>query len=168
MALLLSRTGDAFERQWNAGVDLGYASVSLGDEFYGGLGGGLHLGYGLTDAYNLMVEVGGSRHSSSKMSGCEDCDALLAGHGGVGVAYTLDVISWVPYLGLLFGGYRFSGAGMDDPLYKAGFQLALGCDYRPSRHWGVGVQARYHTFVDAPFDAQYLTVFGRFELLWGW
>ena len=153
----------AFERQWQAGVDLGYAGVSWNDEFHGGLGGGVHMAYGMTDAFNWMLEVGGSGHKV-----CDDCKRLQVLHAASGVAYTLDIIQWVPYLGLLVGGYRWSGAEEASAQYKLGFQGALGFDYRPSRSWAVGVQLRYHTFLDDPFTAHYMTTFGRFELLWGW
>ncbi len=137
--------------------------MSWNDEFCSGLGGGLHMAYGLTDSYNLMVELGGSTHSISAQS-----SSLSVMQGATGVAYTLDIISWVPYFGLLIGGYRFAGADLLEADYKLGFQAALGMDYRPSRSWGLGVQLRYHTFSDDPLETHYMTTFGRFELLWGW
>lgn len=156
-------TAHAFERQWHAGVDAGVAGVSWNDEIRSGLGGGLHLAYGLTDSYNFVLEMGGSSHSVYA-----DRPALVVSHGAAGMAYTLDVISWVPYMGLLVGGYRFTGAELEDADYRLGFQGALGLDYRPSRSWAVGVQLRYHTFSDDPLSTHYMTSFGRFELLWGW
>ena len=164
--MVISHRVHAFERQWHAGIDFGYAGVTWRDQFRKGLGGGLHGAYGLTDAYNLLLEVGASTHFVDSED-CEGCPNLRTGHAAMGMAYTLDVISWVPYMGLLVGGYRFWGAEQAAE-FKLGFQGALGCDYRPSRSWAVGLQARYHTFSDAPFTANYLTVFARFELLWGW
>lgn len=156
-------TSAAFERQWHAGLDAGLAGVSWNDEVRGGYGGGLHLAYGLSDSYNVLVEVGASSHSVYA-----DRPALTVAHGGLGMAYTLDVIRWVPYMGLLVGGYRFDGAELQDADHRLGFQGALGLDYRPSRSWAVGVQLRYHTFAHDPLAAHYMTSFGRFELLWGW
>lgn len=153
----------AFERQWHAGVDVGLAGVSWNDEVRGGYGGGLHLAYGLTDSYNLLLEVGGSSHPLEAGQ-----PALDVAHGAFGMAYTLDVISWVPYMGLLVGGYRFAGAELEEADHRLGFQGALGLDYRPSRSWAVGLQLRYHTFSDDPLSTHYMTSFGRFELLWGW
>lgn len=156
-------TAQAFERQWHAGLDAGLAGVSWNDQVHSGLGGGLHLAYGLTDSYNLLVELGASSHSIYA-----DRPALGIAHGAAGMAYTLDVIRWVPYMGLLVGGYRFSGAELEQADYRLGFQAALGLDYRPSRSWAVGIQLRYHTFSDDPLTTHYMTSFGRFELLWGW
>jgi opacity protein-like surface antigen len=161
--LLFAPRVHAFERQWHAGVDVGYAGLSWNDTVHSGFGGGLHLAYGLTDSYNLMVEVGGSTHSV-----CSGCSSLFAGHAAAGVGYTLDVISWVPYAGLLVGGYRFSGADLESAQAKLGFQAALGLDFRPNRSCAVGVQLRYHTFAADPFQTHYVTTFARFELTWGW
>ena len=153
----------AFERQWHAGIDAGLAGVTWNDEVYSGYGGGLHLAYGLTDSYNVLLEVGKTWHS---MPG--ELPSLGVSHWAGGMAYTLDVISWVPYMGLLVGGYRFDGADLGQADHRLGFQGALGLDYRPSRSWAVGLQLRYHTFSDDPLSTHYMTSFGRFELLWGW
>ena len=152
----------AFERQWHVGVDLGYASLSHDESMHSGVGFGVHGAYGLTDSYNLMLELGASTHP---MDGVPSLTAL---HGAVGAAYTLDVVSWVPYAGVLVGGYRLSGGGLERGEYRLGFQGALGMDYRPGRSWAVGLQARYHTFATDLFTTHYVTCFGRFEWLWGW
>jgi opacity protein-like surface antigen len=163
VVLTLASRADAFERQWHAGVDLGLAAISWNDEIRSGLGGGIHVAYGLTDSYNLMLELGTSSHAIYA-----DRPVLRANHGALGMAYTLDVISWVPYVGLLVGGYRFSGAELEEAEHRLGFQGALGLDYRPSRSWAVGVQLRYHTFAQEPLQTHYMTSFARFEWLWGW
>ena len=167
VVLVFAPRANAFERQWHAGVDAGYAGISWDGAFRSGFGGGVHGAYGLTDAFNLMLEVGGSMHSV-----CEGCSSLSVLHGGAGVGYTLDILRWVPYMGLLVGGYRFGGVTMpearQDAQFKVGLQGALGMDFRPSRSWAVGVQLRYHTMLDDPLEVHYMTMFGRFELLWGW
>lgn len=168
-SLVLAASGQAegFERQWHAGVGAGLAGVTWNDEVRSGLGGGLHLAYGLTDSYNLMIELGASTHDLATDPAVES-SPLLVSHGAVGAAYTLDIISWVPYMGLLVGGYRFTGAELEEAEHRLGFQGALGMDYRPSRDWAVGLQLRYHTFSEEPLQTHYMTSFARFELLWGW
>jgi len=163
ITLTWGSTSGAFERQWHAGVDLGLASVTWNDQMHGGLGGGLHLAYGLTDSYNALVEVGGSTHAPYA-----DQPSLDVMHAATGMAYTLDVTRWVPYMGLLVGGYRFHGAELEDADYRLGFQGAVGVDYRPSRFWALGLQVRYHTFSDDPLSTHYVTTFGRVEMMWGW
>lgn len=93
---------------------------------------------------------------------------LLIMSGAAGAAYTFDVLRWVPYAGVLVGGYRFSGADMRKADAKLGFQFAVGLDYAISRSWVVGAQVRYHTFSDDPFNAHYLTTFARVDYVWGW
>ena len=163
VGVVVAPDAHAFESQWHAGVDLGYAGLSWDGEVRSGLGGGLHGAYGLSDEFNLLLEVGASTHSV-----CDACSSLRVVHGATGVAYTLDVISWVPYAGLLVGGYGFAGGDLPSAAFRLGFQGALGMDYRPSRWWAVGIQLRYHTLASEPLQTHYVTTFGRFELLWGW
>lgn len=163
VTLSVAPAARAFERQWHAGADLGWAAVSWRDSVRSGFGGGLHLAYGLSDSYNVLVELSGSTHSVEA-----DQPNLTVLSGAAGMAYTLDVLTWVPYAGLLVGGYRFDGVRLDKAENLLGFQAALGLDYRPSTSWALGVQLRYHTFSDDPFQAHYMTSFARFEVLWGW
>lgn len=163
VAMTLSTRAQAFERQWHAGVDLGYAALSWDDSLRSGFGAGVHGAYGLTDSFNLMLELGASSHPISEQSAW-----VLALNTGVGVAYTLDIVSWVPYIGLLVGGYHFSGANAEKNDFRLGFQGALGIDYRPSRNWAVGMQLRYHTFATNFMHDHYITCMGRFEWTWGW
>ncbi len=158
-----STAARAVEREWHAGVDAGWAAVSWHDATFGGFGGGAHLAYGLRDDLNALLEVGATSHPVYV-----NRPQLLVASGAVGAAYTLDVIAWVPYFGLLVGGYRFSGAELGQAQYKLGFQAALGMDYRFSRDLAVGAQLRYHTFSDEPFTRHYMTACARFEYVWGW
>jgi hypothetical protein len=153
---LISSPAAAFEQQWHAGVDAGYASL-FGDQSSAGYGGGGHLGYGLSDTFNALLEVDLSRHPSTKTS---------VWSSGLGVAYTLDVARAVPYAGLLAGGYKFVG---DISTAAPGFQIALGLDYQIERHFAAGFQFRMHTiFAPEPMGTvAYATTFLRFEYLWG-
>jgi opacity protein-like surface antigen len=157
-----SRAG-AFERQFHLGADGGWSAVSWRGAVHGGWGAGAHLTYGLTDAFNAMLELAATDHAVAP--GRPD---LVVMSGAAGVAYTLDVLRWVPYGGLLVGGYRFSGAELERPHAKLGFQVAIGLDYQLSRSWAVGGQVKYHTFSDDPLSAHYLTTFARVAYLWGW
>lgn len=161
--LLVSASAEAFERQWHAGADLGMAAVSYNGSIFGGYAAGVHASYGLNDTFNAMVEVSGSMHPVYI-----GYPALTVGSGAVGVAYTLDVLRWVPYAGVLVGGYHFRGANLQESQWKLGFQVALGLDYSFDRSWAVGAQIRYHTFSDDPLSAHYLTTCLRAEYLWGW
>lgn len=161
--LLLSEEAAAFEKQWHAGADLGMSAVSYNNSIFGGYAAGAHATYGLTDTWNAMLELDGSTHPV--YIGYPN---LTVASGAVGIGYTLDVLRWVPYGALLVGGYHFSGANLQEPQWKLGFQVALGLDYAINRSWAIGAQVRYHTFSDEPLSAHYLTTMGRVEYTWGW
>ena len=156
VVLAFSSKAHAFERQWHAGIDLGYANL-FGDQGSSGYGGGGHLVYGLSDTFNALLYVDASRHGSVDTN---------VWSGGAGIAYTLDVARAVPYVGLLAGGYKLTG----NPSQVApGFQIALGLDYQIERNWAVGLDLRMHTiFAKDPLgSAAYATTFLRLEYQWG-
>jgi hypothetical protein len=153
--LALSRHAGAFERQWHAGIDGGFAYLA-GDRGSAGWGTGGHLAYGLNDAFNAMLDLGFSHHGETNVLS-----------GALGAAYTLDVTRLVPYGGVLVGGYRLTG-GLANAL---GVQLALGADYQLSRHWAVGLELKWHrslwTWSNTIDSVSYTTAFVRAEYLWG-
>jgi hypothetical protein len=157
MTLLTAPAAHAVEREWRAGLDAGFASL-FGDNSAAGFGGGVHGVYGLSDAFNALLEVDYTRQPSAHSN---------VWSAAAGVAYTFDVAQLVPYAGLLVGGYKLSG---DLATTAPGMQLALGLDYRIDRHWAAGLQVRMHTiFGDgSPIGATaYGTTFARFEYVFG-
>jgi hypothetical protein len=156
--LLWSQRAQAFERQWHAGLDAGFAELARIDKS-AGIGGGGHLAYGLSDAFNALFEVDVTRQF--------DAHTTVAS-AAVGAAYTLDVTRLVPYGGVLIGGYHLFA---DLPANALGVQGALGLDYGISRSWAVGLQVRFHkslwTWSDAPGGFSYTTAFVRAEYVWG-
>ncbi len=152
---MTERAAHAFERQWHVGVDGGYAA--LFDDTSSGFGGGAHLAYGLTDAFNALVEVDVTRQPSA---------GTTVWSGGAGVVYTFDVARAVPYGGVLGSGYKLSG---DLSKWAPGFQLVLGLDYQIERNWGIGVEVRWHTIlaVEPVGTTAYMTSFLKAEYRWG-
>jgi hypothetical protein len=157
MALVLVTTSGAraFERQWHLGLDAGYAA--LFDDGASGFGGGAHAAYGLSDAFNALLELDVTRHPGV---------GTTVWSGATGVAYTLDVARAVPYGGILIAGYKLSG---ELSTTAPGAQLVLGLDYALERNWAVGAQLRFHTIVAAnPVGTMaYATTFLRAEYVWG-
>ena len=62
-AVLSPAPAAAYERQWHAGLGLGYGLLT-DDPVSHGFGGGLHLTYGLTDAFNAMIEIDVTGHTA--------------------------------------------------------------------------------------------------------
>jgi opacity protein-like surface antigen len=152
-ALACAPSASAFERQWHAGADVGMATLFSGDGSTG-IAGGAHLAYGLTDAFNAMLEADVSRHPSLGQT---------VYSAGIGAGYTIDVIRWVPYVGVLAGGYRFVGPPSSSAF---GVQLAAGLDYQFSRNLAAGLQFRFHELLTGDTNS-YTTTLLRIEYLWG-
>jgi hypothetical protein len=166
-ALLAPSRADAFERQWHAGASFGYALLADPGS-YPGFGGRLHLAYGLTDTLNALVEFDMASHPGGD---------LMALGGSAGVAYVVDILQWVPYLGMEVGGYDFLLAGTcggaGEPSCsrgKLGGGIPFGIDYLITRSFALGAAGKY-TFLlpgeDATFG-NYLTVYARAEFIWGY
>ena len=166
LVALAAPVARAAERQWHVGVDGGYAAL-FSSPSAGGVGGGAHLAYGLSDAFNAMLELDMTRHAGP---------GTTVWSGAAGIAYTLDVARIVPYAGLMVGGYRLTGGavkcveGRCIPSVNAlGGQIVLGLDYQLDPHWAIGAQLRMHTiFAADPVGVlTYDTTFLRAEYVWG-
>ena len=164
---------EAYERQWHAGLGLGYAAVSSAG-VKSGFGGGLHLTYGLTDAFNLMLEVDLTAHPKRD-------SFLLVPSASAGIGYVMDVLQWVPYIGLMGGAYdiwhQADPCDTPDPVTnltvachaaRFGASVPFGLDYQVSRSFAVGFGGRYHLLFGGSYPGHYLTLFGRAEILWGY
>lgn len=161
----------AVEREVAAGVNLGGAMLVQSGRSTPDIGpaAGLHLTYGLSDAFNLLVEGGWALLQPSTPHGASVPKTLPAwgANVDVGVAYVLDVFQWVPYVGLLVGGYDFAGGTIPGSKPYVGAAIALGLDYRVRPRWTVGVAVRTHMVTDTtayPFLGQ---AFARLEYVWG-
>ena len=174
-ALFAATNAAAFERQHHLGGGGGLSLLKIDDKSTLDIGAGLgiHYAYGITDQFNLMAE------------GTTSIVALNEAHGpgvpntrpgavdslAVGISYVFDVIQWVPYAGVLAGGYLLSGGsiGPGSPEPAAGGQLAIGLDYQLSRTFALGVAYRQH-FILTHLSTypMYSTTFLRAEYVWGW
>jgi hypothetical protein len=166
--LLAASPASAFERQWRTGVSLGYAYFSnVTDETRHGFGGGLHLTYGLSDAFNATITADAGYHPTG--------NALILG-GAAGASYVIDILQVVPHVGLLVGPYdvwRVGGAcGVPEapPCHRLslGASIPFGLDYTVSRSFAVGVGGRYHLLFASDGVAQVVSAFARAELTWGY
>jgi opacity protein-like surface antigen len=158
-SLLASAPARAFERQFHAGGGVGVVGLKHGDFSGAAIGAELDLTYGLSDMFNALVEVSYSPHVlSGQIAGAPDekgnpgpaIDVKLPGiyksfTSVAGIAYTLDVLRWIPYVGVLAGTSYFSGPLASDVRFD--WALALGLDYQATRSLSLGLALRWH---DAP------------------
>jgi hypothetical protein len=164
-ALLAPRAAAAYERQWHAGASFGYAAV-LGSPAFHGFGGALHLTYGLTDAFNLMAETSFTYHPSGK--------ALIAG-GGVGAAYVVDILQWVPYVGAVVGAVDMAnldpacGTNGAPACHAPRVNLAVpfGLDYQITRSFALGAMGRFQVLLASGPPSFTLGAFLKAEYIWG-
>lgn len=170
---LASSNAQAVERQHHLGLDPSLAMLKVADKSSLSTGPsiGVHYTYGLSDQFNFMAEGG---VSFVALGGEEKTDKTPTNrpthveHAMVGIGYVLDVIRWVPYIGLLAGGYRLGGGTMDSSAIAFGVELAAGLDYQLTRHWAVGVTFRQHEILTRISDYPSYTTFGlRAEYAWG-
>jgi len=159
LAWAAPREASAYERQWHSGASFGYA-LTTDDAALSGFAAGLHLAYGVDDAWNVLAE-GSFAHFG-------DVQVFQA---SAGAAYVLDVLEWVPYVGVMGGGelvhLRTDGCGNECDAMRFGLTVPVGLDYIVSRDFAVGVAGRVHLLLGDGATG-YVTVGARAEYLWGY
>ena len=169
-----AREAHAIERQHHIGLDPSLSLLKVDDKSTMSVGAGLgvHYTYGIDDQFNLMVEANVSRvaaHQQQDEPKSPHTRPADVTHASAGIGYVIDVLRFVPYLGVLLGGYRLSGGTMDHALLLPGAALAVGLDYQLSRQWAVGASGRQHfLFTKLSTYPSYTTVMLRLEYMWGY
>jgi hypothetical protein len=163
----------AVEREHHVGVDTGGAMLLIADKSTPSVGAGVgaHWTYGLSDAFNLIVDgswslvaIGEKRLDANTPATRPATVTSL----DAGIAYVLDVLRWVPWGGLMAGGYALGGGTISGTKFLPGIALALGLDYRISRSWAVGLSIRQHVLSNASTYPSFTQTFARIEYTWGW
>lgn len=168
------REARAIERQHHLGLGPTLATLVVDDKKTPSIGAGLalHYTYGLDDQFNLMAEV-----SSAIVARDQQQDAptsprtrpATADQATAGVGYVIDILQWVPYLGLLGGVYRLGGGTLARDVFLPGLEIGVGLDYQLSRRWAVGLAGRQHVFLSKLSTyPSYTTVQLRVEYMWGY
>jgi hypothetical protein len=162
----------AVERENHLGVDAGASMLVISGKGSPDVGGtfGAHWTYGLTDAFNLMVDGSWSLVSLGEKpaKGVPDTHPSNVTGLDAGIAYVLDVLQWVPWGGLFAGGFALDGGTVPGVRILPGWGIALGLDYRLSRSWAVGFSVRQTMLSDVSTYPSYTQAFARFEHTWGW
>jgi hypothetical protein len=166
-ALFVSGRAQAFEREWHTGGGVGFTAYphyySLGPAL------GLNAGYGISDVFDLKLEVLGSYHA---YPGALKSESPWAAPFSVaaGLSYKLDVLQWIPYAALLVGVRDVSGTlahgasfHRDDALAA----LVVGLDYAMTRNFGLGASVRADMLLSSLTDGESVTTMLRAEYHWG-
>ena len=163
----------AVEREQHLGVDVGGSLLVVGGKSTSDLGGTamMHYTYGLSDAFDLMFEgayslvAPGQTTQGPKTP--QTYPAWIA-NANVGIGYVLDVLTWVPYAGILVGGYGLSGGTIHGLKAMPGLEIAVGLDYRMGSSFSVGMAARQHLLSESDTYPSFTQLLARFEYVWGW
>ncbi len=155
----------AFERQWKAGVEGGYALAGFTPSAASGFATGLHLTYGLTDAFNLRAHADVCAFDLP-----EPATSAVIWHTGLGAEYVIDILTWVPYVGATVGP---SPMFLQDGATRVhlGLEGLGGLGYQLSRSFTLGLEARYRALLfgtEGESPTHNLLVLGRLEYAWGY
>lgn len=164
----------AIERQHHIGLAPAIGILSIDDKSTAsaGVGGALHYAYGLSDQWNFTLSA-----SSVVVAADQKQDSPTSPHtrpsgvhqGGVGVSYVIDILRWVPWIGIEGGACVLTGGTLDRSLVVPDVSIGLGLDYQITRSVAVGFSGREHLlFTKLDTYPSYLTGMLRFELMWGY
>lgn len=170
-----SSVASAYEHQWQAGLSAGYThfinggGTAITPASYPGFGTSLSLTYGVNDSLNIIGHADTSVHPGA-------APVLIYG-GGVGIAYVLDVLRWVPWIGVTVGGYGVSALEPcmrtdAAPCTTGRFALSapFGLDYQINRKFSIGAGGRYGVLLFGNNNDVDHTISGfvRAQYIWGY
>ena len=165
--LLIPSAAHAFEREWHTGAGVGLTAYP---HYYSvGPALGLNAGYGISDVFDLKLELLGTFHSyqQSVKLPSERAEPYSA---AAGLSYKLDVLQWIPYGALLVGYQHIAGrlpAGEPFRRDDALAALVLGLDYAATRNFGLGASIRTDFLLTSPERSNAFTTMLRAEYHWG-
>jgi hypothetical protein len=170
LSLALARGAGAVEQEHQLGVDIGLPMLTIADKATPDIGAafGVHYGYGITDQFNLLVELQYSLLALDVFPNDPPTHPSQMWNCDIGVTYVLDVLRWVPYFGGLAGGYLMNGGTLPGPLVLPGAEIVVGLDYLVTPKWALGFEVSEHfLFTDISLYTSYSTAFARTEFRWG-
>jgi hypothetical protein len=152
----LPRSARADVKQWTVSLFPAYAITYVDSRAPSGGGGGMDVGFGITESLTLKASGFLSWHpvAATKMTAGGTIGEFAS---MVGINYSLDVIRLVPSFDLNIGVLGIRGdAGFKDTAKSNavvqsstafGVGLGFNLDYLLTRHWALGVVVRYHAFL---------------------
>jgi hypothetical protein len=155
-SLLSAERAFAFEREWHLCGGLGAAAAP---GYSAGPALSLYGAYGLSDAFDARVEL-----STSIQGRLDATNAFFSFKGAL--AYKLDVIRWIPWIGPSVGGLASGQQKWPFDAMQPTVGVLAGLDYVWTRHFGMGlcVSGDYGFDQAVVYGAGYL----RAEYHWGW
>jgi len=166
-AWLAPRQARAFEREWHVGGGVGLTAYP--SYYSAGPSLGLHGAYGLSDVFDLKLELLGSTHTYQ--ANAETPSERGGAYSAVaGLSYKLDILQWIPYGALMVGFQHVAGPlPSSEPFHRNDALLAavLGLDYAASRNFGLGVSLRWNVLLSTIGEGQAFTPMLRAEYHWG-
>jgi hypothetical protein len=174
LSVAAPRPARAIERQQHFGLDPSLSMLKVDDKstVSTGVGIGAHYTYGIDDQFNFMAELNASIVAADQKQDTPSSPHTRpsqVGHALAGVGYVFDVLRWVPYFGIVAGGYRLAGGTLDSAQLVFGGAVQLGLDYQLSRQWAIGAAGQQHFLLTQMSTyPSYTTVMLRFEYMWGY
>ncbi len=150
LTLAGARTASATEHQWSIGGATGYGYLDDHYRWYAGSASFGQARYGLTDAFDLDLELTAAVYPKG---------SLFVPGARAGVLYILDVSRWIPQIGALVGfddlwtlscpGVVGTDGRLGAPIHPCGHDphpsvvIPGGLELRVTRHFAIGAQFRY-------------------------
>lgn len=151
----------AFEREWHLGAGAG---VTNGNGLKLSPALGVYTAYGLSDTFDVRLELTARGYHFGAERNPNALSAMA------GLTYKIDVLRWVPWVGVYAGCLTFLDVPPVDLSFKqrdVALGMGGGLDYGISRQLGVGVTLRFDDALThsgaSTFDALL-----RAEYRWGW
>lgn len=137
-----------------------------------GLGGALHYAYGLSDQWNLTLGASSIVVAADQKQDFPTSPRTRPStvhQAAVGASYVIDILRWVPWIGIDGGVCVLAGGTLDRSIVVPELSVGLGLDYQLSRTFAVGLAGREHLLI-SKLDTypSYLTAMLRFEVMWGY
>jgi len=149
----------AFGDQLHTGVKGGLAMQKDRDL---GWGVGAHAAYGLSDMFDAEVEL-----LLTENVAVQDLKTRVLA-ATAGIAYKVDILRWIPYVGILGGYYDYGGVpGPNGETKAGGAALQIGLDFLMTRELALSFDFRSHFSFKEEFYSPMQTVMLGAEYRWG-
>jgi len=140
VSVLVCSSADAFERQWHVGA--AGSLVVPNQSRATGYGAGLYGSYGVSDVFDVRAELRSSFHEK-----LGERDAFSIHTGALGLCYKLDILEWIPYVGVR-AGYLEQAGELGGWGRRGGFVGGFaGVDHAFSRSLAAGVEVATDQFL---------------------